>query len=507
MVLPGLHDSHTHPVTSGAQLADCMVNGLATVARVAAAIGECVRARRGGTRADGAAEWFRGTGWETPVFPGASPGRRLLDSLVPDRPAYMESADGHSAWVNTRALAAAGISAETPDPPGGGGRIERDRTGAPSGTLRESAIALVTSRMPSRTAAEYSDGLRRAVAMANAVGLTGLYEADADSDVLAAYRGLDQHGALTVDVVAALHVDPAGGVGQIARLAAMRSAYRSAHLRPDGAKIFADGVLESHTAALLAPYADRPGDRGTPNLEGGAFDTLVTALDRAGFQVHVHAIGDRAVRLALDAMAAARRANGVRDSRHQIAHLQLIDSADVPRFRALGVYANVQPLWAVRDSLYTIGLDEPALGPRRSARIYPIGEVARTGATVVAGSDWNVSSMNPFEAIQVAVTRRDVDAPPGPAWEPSELVTLPAILAAYTLDGARAAFADSVRGSVQVGKWADLVVLDRNLFRIVPTEIHGTRVLLTVFEGREVYRDSTWVRGDRGAVSRPAGAQ
>jgi predicted amidohydrolase YtcJ len=246
-------------------------------------------------------------------------------------------------------------------------------------------------------------------------------------------------------------------------------------------------VIEAKTAALLAPYEGGT-ERGEPNLSPDAMDTLVATLDAAGFQVHVHAIGDRAVRMTLDAFAFARRHNGPRDARPMIAHLELIDSADISRFAALGVIPTFQPLWAYADG-YITKLTEPVLGRERSRWLYPIGSVSRAGAHLAAGSDWSVSSMNPLEAIQVAITRRAPDAGPGPAWIPEERVDLATMLRAYTEGGAWAAGEESRNGTLEVGKAADLIVLDRNLYRIPPTEVHAARVLLTLLDGREVWRD------------------
>ncbi|MEO8202122.1 MAG: amidohydrolase family protein, partial [Gemmatimonadota bacterium] len=277
------------------------------------------------------------------------------------------------------------------------------------------------------------------------------------------------------------------GPRQIARLIRLRDQFRGPLLDPRSAKVFADGVIEAGTAALLEPYLNRAHDAGRPTLEPASLNALVTGLDSAGLQVHVHAIGDRAIRMTLDALEQARVANGPRDSRHIMAHLELIDPADIPRFKTLGVIADFQPLWAYRDS-YIRDLTEPVLGAARSRWLYPIGSLVKAGATVVGGSDWSVSSMNPFEAMQVAVTRQAPDATPGPGWIPEERVDLPAIIAAYTINGAYARFADSTTGSIRVGKLGDLALLDRNLLTIPASEIARTKVVLTVLGGKIVYR-------------------
>lgn len=483
MVLPAFQDSHIHLVEGGVELGQCRLSGLADKESVYAAIKDY--AARNADK-----PWITGGGWELPVFPKANPTKEALDGLVPDRPACLESADGHSAWVNTRALRIAGITKNTPDP--AGGRIERvARTGEPTGTLRESAAALVEKHIPELGPEEYQKGLRAGLEMTARLGITSIIEARADKKILDAYASLDRAGEMNLRVLASLYVSTDRGTKEVDRLIKLRDAYRTPHLKATTVKIFADGVIESHTAALLEPYLDRPGDRGQPLLEPEAFNRLAIALDAAGFQIHVHAIGDRAIRITLDALEAALRANGPKDLRHHIAHLELINPADIPRFKALGVAANFQALWAYADS-YITDLTIPVLGPERSRWLYPIGSVARTGAIIAGGSDWSVSSANPLEAIQVAMTRRDPEAPAGPAWIPEEVVDLPTMLAAYTIHGAYLSHEENVRGSIAPGKIADLIVLDRNLFKIPVPEIHAARVLLTFFEGREIYRDPSF---------------
>jgi hypothetical protein len=481
MVLPGFHDTHIHP-GNGIELAECTLEDLSTGQAILDSV-----SRYAAAHPDLA--WVRGRGWQLPVFPEANPRKEWLDRIVPDRPVYLSAADGHSAWVNSRALALAGITRTTRDPPNG--RIERDRvTGEPTGTLREGATDLVRVLLPARTPEEVRAGIARALAMANRVGITTVHEANAGPELLQAYATLDSAGQLSARVIAALQVDPRAGPAQVDSLRAWRGRYHGTHFfSPSAAKIFADGVIEAKTAALLAPYVGSE-ERGEPNLSPAAMDTLVAALDAAGFQVHVHAIGDRAVRMSLDAYAFARRHNGPRDARPIIAHLELIDPADIPRFASLGVIPSFQPLWAFADN-YITDLTEPILGPERSRWLYPIGSVAKAGAHLAAGSDWSVSSMNPLEAIQVAITRRGPDSPPGPAWIPEETVDLPTMLRAYTSGGAYAAGAEASNGSLEVGKAADLIVLDRNLYRIPVTQLHSARVLLTLLDGKVVWRDQS----------------
>ncbi|HEY7114785.1 MAG TPA: amidohydrolase [Thermoanaerobaculia bacterium] len=484
MVLPGFHDAHVHPVEGGMDLALCNLTGLKTKE----AVFEAIR-KYAAEHPEAKAPWILGSGWDLPLFPDASPTRAELDALVPDRPAEIGSADGHSSWVNSKALAIAGVTRETPDPPEG--RIERDSSGEPSGTLRESAKRLVSRHVPESTPAEYAEGLRRGIEMANRLGITSLIEANAGDRILAAYADAERGGRLTARVLASLSVSTRRGPEQVTDLERKRQAATHGRLRATAAKIFADGVIESETAAMLSPYLDKPGWSGVPNLEPEAFDRLATALDAKGFQIHIHAIGDRAVRMSLDALEAARKANGPRDARPLIAHLEVIEPEDIPRFRRIGVVADFQPLWAFADP-YIKDLTLPKLGPERSRWIYPIGSVAASGAVVAGGSDWSVSSMNPLEAIEVAVRRQDPDAPAGEPFLPEERIALPQAIAAYTIAGAYAAFEEKETGSIETGKAADLIVLDRNLFEIPAEQIGDAKVLLTLLEGKTVYRDPSF---------------
>jgi predicted amidohydrolase YtcJ len=489
MVLPGFHDSHVHPVSGGVEALECDLNGLATQA----AILEKVKRYAAENPAQ---PWVRGGGWDLTIFPDGNPSKGLLDTVVPDRPAYLAASDGHSVWVNSKALALAGVTKATPDPPYG--RIERDpATGEASGTLRETAADLVGKLLPARSAKDYVDGLREALRRANAFGLTSLVEASASEEDLDAYAALEAEGKLSAKVLASLYVDTDKGTAEVPRLTALRAKYAGKRLRTTAVKIFADGVLETRTASVLEPYLGFPDDRGKPNLEPAAFRALATALDREGFQIHVHAIGDRAIRDAFDAVEAAQKANGVRDARHHFAHIELIDPADLLRFRRLNVIANFQPLWANGDK-YLTELTEPKLGPARSRWLYPMGSVVASGAPFAFGSDWSVSSMNPLDGIEVAVTRRQISEGPGPAWLPEEKMALPDAIAAYTIRGAYLDFSDKETGSIETGKSADLIVLDRNLFEIPPSQIHEAKVLLTLLDGKGVYVGSGLEFSDAG---------
>lgn len=482
MILPGFNDSHAHPLSAGLELGECNLYQAANAAEIEGLIRACA--------ANTQLQWIRGNGWQLPVFPAANPSKQLLDRLVPDRPAFFYAADGHSAWVNSKALELAGVTRDTKDP--ADGRIERDAKGEPSGTLREAAVGLVSKLMPPYTPEARIGAARRGVAEANRFGITSITDADAAADYLDAYMALDARGELSARVNATLHSADAPVAEETARLVAERKKYNGGRLSVGAVKFFADGVIEAGTAALLQPYADRHGSAGELNYTPEDFAQRITALDREGFQIHVHAIGDRAIRVSLDALAQARRTNGPRDARPILAHIQLIDPADLSRFRSEGVIASFQPYWSQADE-YITKLTEPQLGAARSRWLYPMASVMNSGAIVVGGSDWSVSSLNPLDAIQVAITRHDIESV-GPAWIPQEAVDLPRMLAAYTINAAYASRSEREVGSLEVGKLADLIVLDRNLFAIPVTEIHAAKVVLTMLEGKVVYQDSGFGR-------------
>jgi predicted amidohydrolase YtcJ len=476
LVLPGFHDTHVHALDGGVGQADCDLHAASTRA-------ELVDAVRGCAEEVGDAAWIRGGGYDPTIFARGEPPLELLDSLVPGRPAYLTDATEHAAWVNSRALVAANVDARTPDPISG--VIVRRSNGSPQGTLRESAMELVAARLPPRTEEELRDGLSRALELAASLGITTLHEASADEATVRAYAEAEDEGRLTARTLLWVLVDPARGAEQVSEIAERSTRNAGRHWRIAGAKVFLDGVLEGGTAALLDPYLDRPGSRGelrTASATGLA--AVVEALESAGLAAHFHAIGDRAVRTALDAI----EAGGSRDDvRHVIAHLQLVDTADLRRFGRLGVIASVQPLWAQRDA-YITELTEPRIGPERSGRLYPIRSVLAAGAVVSGGSDWPVTTMDPLDAIEVAVTRRNESAEAGEAWIAAERLTIDEAVRAYTASGAYAAGMENDTGTLVVGKLADLVVLDRDIFAIEPARISDATVDLTLLEGRVVYR-------------------
>ncbi|GLY85825.1 amidohydrolase [Actinoallomurus iriomotensis] len=484
LLVPGFQDAHVHPVGGGLELGRCDLSGAVTLE-------EYRRRIRAYADAHPDLPWITGGGWSLETFPGGTPTRTELDALVPDRPVHLANRDHHGAWVNTRALELAGITAATPDPVDG--RIEREAGGGPSGMLQEGAMRLVGDLVPAPTAEEELEALLRAQALLHSYGITAWQDAivganPVTADGAPAYLAAVRDGSLTARVVGALWWDRARGAEQIPELVERRERLTGGRLRATSVKIMQDGIAENHTAAMLGPYLTACGhasdNAGISFVDPEALRAYVTALDATGFQVHFHALGDRAVREALDAVEAARRANGWTDTRPHLAHLQVVHPDDVPRFRALGAAANLQPLWAVHEPQ----MDEltiPFLGAERAARQYPFGDLLRAGATLVAGSDWPVSSPDPIQGMHVAVNRR-LPGAAAPAFLPGQRLDLGTALAAYTAGGAYANHLDDT-GTIAPGMLADLVVLDRDPFAGPPEEIAATRVLRTYVGGERVY--------------------
>lgn len=491
MLVPGFQDAHVHPPSGGLEMLRCNLSDAFSLPDH-----ERIIAAYAAEHPD--AEWILGGGWSMSVFPGGNPSKDVLDRLVPDRPAFLTSRDGHTAWVNSRALEIAGLSEDTLDPPDG--VIVRDARGRPAGALHEGAMSLVGKYVPEDTLEDWIAGLRLAQGYLHSLGITAWNDAIVGGPfpTLDAYRDLAGRGELTARVTGSLWWDRHRGEEQIEDLLAARERGRAGRFAATSVKIMQDGIVENFTAATLTPYLDehgRPtGNSGKSFVDPEELKGYVTRLDALGFQVHFHALGDRAVREALDAIEAARAANGPGDRRHHLAHIQIVHPDDLPRFRELGAVPNAQPLWAQNEP-QMVELTIPFLGPERSAWQYPFGSLVRAGATLAMGSDWSVSSANPLEEIHVAVNRAGFPdalyAPDGRSvtepFLPEERLDLPTAIAAFTMGSAYVHHLEGTTGSIEKGKAADLVVLDRNLFEHPVEEIHAARVQLTLVGGQRVF--------------------
>jgi len=485
-VTPGFGDAHVHPLHGGLARLRCELHGTRGLDRYLEIIA---------TYAAGHPDqpWILGGGWSMDDFPGGVPGRAELDRLVPDRPVFLSSRDGHSAWVNSRALEVAGITAETSDPPDG--RIDRDADGRPVGALQEGATDLVERLAPAATAEELLAALRLAQAELHSLGITTWQDAIVTPELEEpAYVTLAGRGELTARVVGALWWERSHGAEQIDEFVERRARTAVGRYAPTSVKIMQDGVLENFTGAVLEPYLGEDGrptaNRGLSQVDPDALKGYVARLDALGFQPHFHAIGERAVREALDAMAAARAANGVSDTRPHIAHIQVIHPDDIDRFRKLGVVANAQPCWACHEGQMD-NLTIPFLGPERSTWQYPFRSLIAAGAMLAMGSDWSVSTANPLLEMEVAVNRiADVARHGTPPFLPEERIDLVDALAAFTAGTAWVNHLETEVGSLEVGKAADLVVLDRDLFDRGAGAIGEAHVVGTFIDGAPVFEDA-----------------
>jgi predicted amidohydrolase YtcJ len=475
-LLPGFHDAHIHPIEGGMLARSCDLHDLAD----ASAYLEAIAAH---AAAHPERDWVDGEGWSLTAFPRGEPDRALLDAVVPVRPAFFYSHDGHVGWANSAALSIAGIDRTIPDPPDG--RIVRDAVGDPTGTLHDGAIHLLEPHLPKPSHADRVEGLREAQSQLHALGITSWQDAHVEADALAVYREAAEAGWLTARVVAALWWERDHGLEQIDAFERQRVESAIGRLRADSVKLMLDGILESRTAFMTAPYAGGS-HRGTPFIDPDLLREAVIELDRRGFQAHFHAIGDGAVRLALDAVAAARAANGASDHRHHVSHIEVVHPDDVPRFGRLGVVANLQPFWASDDDQMQT-LRNPVLGPDRIGWQYPFGSLLRAGATLAGGSDWTVTTANPLLEIEVAVTRVAPSTRNAAPFQPDERLSLDAALRAFTIGSAYVNHLDTDTGTIEVGKLADLVVLDRDIRAAGAGPIGDASVRATFIEGAEVF--------------------
>lgn len=480
LLTPGFTDAHMHPVQAGLERARCDLSAVYGLEEYLAAVRAYADAHPERT-------WIDGGGWDMSAFPGGLPRREQLDFL--DRPAYLIQRDHHAAWVNTRALELAGVTKDTPDP--ADGRIERDPDGTPTGVLHEGAMDLVGLRAPRPTAADLDAALMDAQAHLFSLGITGWQDAIVGSyagsdDQLPTYLSAARSGRLKARVVGALWWDRTRGLDQLESLIDRRaSAEGLDRFAATSVKIMQDGITENFTAATLEPYCGC-GGTGLSYVDPAKLKEYVAELDRHGFQVHVHAIGERAVREALDGFAGTDPAN-----RHHIAHLQIIEPSDLPRFAELGVTANLQPLWATHH-LQMDELTLPFLGEPRSSWQYPFADLLRHGTRFCAGSDWPVSNADPLQGMHVAVNRTEPGSSVHAGYPtaqtpflPEQRIDLATVMTAYTAGSAW--INRSPAGVIEPGRPADLVVLDRDPFTLPEKEIWTTRVRMTFVDGEAVH--------------------
>jgi predicted amidohydrolase YtcJ len=438
--------------------------------------------------------WVLGRGWSYPVFaPSGLPDKKQLDAIIPDRPVYIEGFDGHTWWANSKALEAAHITKDTPDPPGG--KIVRDpATGEATGAIKEDAAdAIVRRAIPIHGREAKLQALRAGLKHANELGITRVHVMGgvnvgagdvADAELL---EELHRNNELTVRFYLAYRLDPPEVTAhQLEEIEQARARYHDDWIAAGGVKFFLDGVIETHTAAMLAPYSNDPSLSGQLLWDPDKYKAFVAELDRRGIQIFTHAIGDRAIRLALDAYEGAAMKNGTKDARHRVEHIEDPSAADIPRFGQLGVMASMQPLHAYPDD-DTLHSWAPAIG-ERAQRGWPWQSIQSARGVLAFGSDWPVVTLSPWPGLQNAVTRETTEGEPKGGWIPSERISLADAVKGYTLNAAFAGHREKTEGSLEPGKLADLIVVSQNVFQVDPHEIGKTKVALTMVGGQIVYK-------------------
>ncbi|MGC9946679.1 MAG: amidohydrolase [Bryobacteraceae bacterium] len=482
LVLPAFTDCHIHFMQGSLGLLHVDLNGAATVREIQERVSSYAIAHPHD-------EWILGMGWNYPAFaPSGMPDRRILDEVVLDRPVFLDAYDGHTSWANSRALAVAGIARDTPDPPNG--KIVRDENGAATGALLEEAGELVAKFAPKPSRDERLAALRQGLREANRVGLTRVHSAGGDFEWLDLYDELRQKGELTVRQYIAYFLNPPELTpADIDKVEQARKTYADDWIAVGAVKTMLDGVVEAHTAAMLAPYSDDPAKSGNLFWDPAKYKQAISELDRRGFQIFTHAIGDRAVRLALDAYEEAQTKNRSTDARPRVEHIETVTAADIPRFGRLGVIASFQPLHAYPDD-DTLKIWARNAGADRAGRAWAWHSIESTGGRLAFGSDWPVVTLSPWPGVQNALTRQTTEGDPPGGWLPKERISLEDTIKAYTLGAAIAGRREKAEGSLEAGKLADLIVLSQNLFAIPPSQTGKTEVTLTMVGGRVVYDSS-----------------
>jgi predicted amidohydrolase YtcJ len=490
LLLPGFTDCHIHFMDGSLGLTRVDLNEAATVAEIQ----KRVKAYADAHPARPNDAWIQGMGWTYPTFaPSGLPNKKILDDVVPDRPVYLVAFDGHSSWANSKALAMAGIDRNTPDPPNG--TIVHDENGDATGALKEAAGDLVGSKTPVPTRAERLEALRKGIREANRVGLVRVHSAGGDFEYLELFNELRNHGELTLRFYVAYFLDPPGLTPQSTVLIEnTRKQYNDDWIAGGVVKTMLDGVVEAHTAVMLAPYTDDPAQSGKLFWDPDKYKATVADLDARGLQIFTHAIGDKAVRLALDAYQNAAEVNKTKDARPRIEHIETISAADVDRFGKLGVIASMQPLHSYPDD-DTLNIWSRNIGPERASRAWVWRSIQDKGGALAFGSDWPVVTLNPWRGVQTALTRQTSEGNPPGGFVPQQRLSLEDTIRGYTLGAAFAGRREKTEGSLEPGKLADFILLDRDLFKIEPSEIGKTEVLITMVGGKVVYQSPNWKDG------------
>jgi hypothetical protein len=484
VVLPGLVDCHIHFMKGSLGLTHVDLNGAGTVAEIQKRVKEYAASHP-------AEPWITGMGWNYPAFkPSGMPDKKFLDAVVSDRPVYLEAFDGHSSWANSKALQLAGITKDTPDPING--KIVRDENGEATGALNEAAGGLVSKLTPKPTTEERLAALRLGMHEANKFGLVRVHSAGGDFQFLDLYNQLRHEGQLSLRFYIAYFLDPPGlTADQIDTLEQVRDTYRDDWISGGAVKTMLDGVVEAHTAAMFFPYSDDPTQSGKLFWDPAKYTATIDELDRRGFQIFTHAIGERAVHTALNAYEEAGKRNHTHDPRPRIEHIETISSPDIKRFGQLGVIASFQPLHAYPDE-DTLTIWVRNAGPDRVKRAWVWKTIQKEGGRLAFGSDWPVVTLNPWPGVQTAVTRQTKDGQPPDGFGPEQRLSVEDAIKAYTLGAAVAGRREESEGSLEAGKLADLIILSEDIFKMKSSDIAKEQVMVTMVGGKVVYESPEW---------------
>jgi len=484
LVLPGFTDCHVHFMSGSLGLTQVDLTGANTIEEIQKRVKDYAAAHP-------TLPWVTGMGWQYPTFGAtALPNKKILDDVMVDRPVYLVAYDGHSSWANSKALAMAGIDRNTPDPPNG--KIVRDANGEATGALKEAAGDLVERLMPKPTREERLTALRKGLHEANRLGVVRVHSAGGDFEYLDLYDELRKNGELTVRQYIAYFLDPPELKPEaIEKIEQARKKYNDEWISGGAVKTMLDGVVEAHTAAMLGTYADDTSQSGKLFWDPDKYKQAIAELDKRGLQIFTHAIGDRAVRTALDAYENAQRTNHSTDDRPRIEHIETITAEDIPRFGKLGVIASFQPLHTDPNE-DTLKVWAVAAGPDRVSRAWPWRSVESTGGKLAFGSDWPVVTISPWPGVQNALTRQTAEGEPAGGWVPKERINIEDAVRGYTLGAAFAGRREKTEGSLETGKLADVIILSKDLFTIEPPDILSEEVLVTMVGGKVVYESPNW---------------
>jgi len=481
LILPGFVDCHIHFIDGSLSLGRVNLAGAKDVADIQQRLRDYAAKHPG-------KDWVLGRGWNYAMFGSETlPHKKYLDEVFPDRPVLLEGYDGHTYWANSKALAFAGITSSTPDPPNGS--IVRDpKTHEATGALKEAAHGIVDRVVPKPSRDENLAALRAGMKWANEHGLTRVHSAGGDFEHLDLYDELRRKGQQTLRFYISYFLNPPTlRTSDLDSIEAARKRFHDEWIDTNVVKMMVDGVVESHTAAMLEPYSDDSSTKGKLFWDPAKYSAAVAALDKRGLQLFTHAIGEYGVRTALDAYEHAKESNHTNDSRPRIEHIETVADADIPRFGKLGVIASMQPLHSYPDA-DTLDVWARNAGPDRASRAWAWKSISQDGGRLAFGSDWPVVTLNPWEGVQTAVTRQTTEGKPEGGFVPEQRLTVEETVRGYTLGAAYAGRREKMEGSIERDKLADLIIVSQNIFEVDPHRLAETKVLTTMVGGRVVYQ-------------------